>query len=279
MHLIGLELKKKLNVNWLADFRDPWTNIGYHSKLKLTENSKNKHLELEKKVLQAADEIIVTSYTTREEFSHKTSKPVHLITNGYDDEKMGEEKASEVFLLSHVGSLLSGRNPENLWLSLGELVNENDHFRDNFRLELTGAISSQVKQSILAAGLESYVTFADYVSHSEALTIQRRSRLLLLLEIDREETRGIIPGKLFEYLAAKRPILAVGPKNWDAARIISETNSGKSFEYHQKAEIKTYILDLFNQFQSKTGSTAPVDIDKYHRRSLTEKLAKIIKIY
>lgn len=279
VHLIGFKLKEKFNINWLADFRDPWTNIGYHSKLKLTEKSKSKHLELERKVLEAADEIIVTSYTTREEFSKKTSKPVHLITNGFDDEKIGEVQPSEDFLISHVGSLLSGRNPENLWQSLGDLVKENKDFRDHLKLEITGAISSQVKHSILAAGLEPFVSFNDYVSHNEALKIQRRSRVLLLLEIDSEETRGIIPGKLFEYLVAKRPILAVGPKDWDAARIISETSAGKSFEYHQQPEIKSYILELFNLFKNNAGTLASGDINEYHRRSLTEKLAKIIQKY
>ena len=279
VHLIGLKLKEKFNINWLADFRDPWTNIGYHSKLKLTEKSKSKHLELERKVLEAADEIIVTSYTTREEFSKKTSKPVHLITNGFDDEKIGAVQPSEDFLISHVGSLLSGRNPENLWRSLGDMVKENKDFRDHFKLEITGAISSQVKHSILAAGLEPFVSFNDYVSHNEALKIQRRSRVLLLLEIDSEETRGIIPGKLFEYLAAKRPILAVGPKDWDAARIISETSAGKSFEYHQQAEIKSYILELFNLFKNNAGTLASGDINQYYRRSLTEKLVKIIQKY
>ncbi|MGY5846766.1 glycosyltransferase family 4 protein [Salegentibacter sp. HM20] len=279
VHLIGFKLKEKFNVNWLADFRDPWTNIGYHSKLKLTEKSKSKHLELERKILEAANEIIVTSYTTREEFSKKTSKPVHLITNGFDDEKIGEVQPSEDFLISHVGSLLSGRNPENLWRSLGDLVKENKDFRDHLKLEITGAISSQVKHSILAAGLEPFVSFNDYVSHNEALKIQRRSRVLLLLEIDSEETRGIIPGKLFEYLVAKRPILAVGPKDWDAARIISETSAGKSFKYYQQPEIKSYILELFNLFKNNAGTLASEDINEYHRRSLTEKLAKIIQKY
>src|SRR5690554_246049 len=80
LHLIGLGLKEKLNLRWIADFRDPWTNIVYHKELKLSQKSEKKHKELEQKVLTLADQIIVTSPSTKTEFSAITSKPIEVIT-------------------------------------------------------------------------------------------------------------------------------------------------------------------------------------------------------
>ncbi|NJW55793.1 glycosyltransferase family 4 protein, partial [Salinimicrobium sp. CDJ15-91] len=95
--------------------RDPWTQIGYHDQLKLTKSSQTKHEQLEKEVLQKADLIITTSYTTQKKFREKTTTPVEVITNGYDVEQVEMLPMDEKFSLSHIGSLLSGRNPENLW--------------------------------------------------------------------------------------------------------------------------------------------------------------------
>ena len=88
LHLIGLQLKARLGIKWFADFRDPWTTIGYHKDLKLTESSKAKHLDLEHKVLNTADQIIVTSNHTKNEFETKTKQPITVITNGYDAHKV-----------------------------------------------------------------------------------------------------------------------------------------------------------------------------------------------
>ena len=98
-----------------------------------------------------------------------------------------------------------------------------------------------------------------------------------MIEIDSEETRGIIPGKLFEYLASGNPILAIGPEKWDAQKIISETEAGKIFPYHDNSGIKNYILSLFQKFLNNEEMINSHDIDQYHRKSLTGKLANLIK--
>ena len=141
MHLIGLELKKKCNINWLADFRDPWTTIGYHKALKLSSFSAKKHKKLEHQVLNLADVIIVTSESTKSEFQVITSKPIQVITNGYDIENIGKQKLDSKFSLAHIGSLLSERNPKFLWQCLSELIYENPLFEANFELKLIGALS------------------------------------------------------------------------------------------------------------------------------------------
>ncbi|MDY8135539.1 glycosyltransferase family 4 protein [Aquimarina sp. 2201CG5-10] len=277
VHLIGEKLKKQLPINWVADFRDPWTTIGYHDKLKLTKRSIKKHKALEKEVLQTTDHILVTSYTTQKEFQQITNKPISVITNGFDTELISKTTLDSQFTISHIGSLLSGRNPKNLWKALYELTKENSAFAEAFRLQLVGAVSEDVLASINEAGLEDFVNFKGYVSHKDAIEIQRSSQVLLLIEIDSKETQCIIPGKLFEYMVSKRPILALGPKDADISKLISETNSGSFFEYHEFQNIKSLLRNYFLKYQEKKLVSQVVGIDRYSRKSLTYKLSELLK--
>ena len=276
LHLIGLKLKQILGVKWIADFRDPWTQIGYHEKLKLNKASRKKHIQLESEVLNAADHIITTSFTTKDEFLEKTQQPVTVITNGFDSEINEQPNKSEKFQISHIGSLLSGRNPENLWKAIKSLAEENENFRKNFQLRLAGKISEEVLASITGNDLKPYLVNEGYVSHSMAVEIQKAASVLLLIEIDSEETKGIIPGKLFEYLAAKRSILAIGPEDWDAEKIISETGAGSFHSYKDIEGIKAQILKLFQAYQEGNNSSSSHDLEQYHRKELTGKLANLI---
>ena len=141
-------LKEKLGVHWITDFRDPWTTIGYHKHLKLTKSAQKKHKDLERKVLNNANSIIVTSTNTKQEFTAITNKPITVITNGYDTEKVGVLTLDSKFTLSHIGSLLSKRNPENLWKVLEELIAENNEFKKAFKLNLVGSVGESVIHSI-----------------------------------------------------------------------------------------------------------------------------------
>jgi glycosyltransferase involved in cell wall biosynthesis len=277
LHLIGLGLKQKHNLNWIADFRDPWTQIGYHKKLRLSKRSREKHLELEKKVLSEANHIITTSFTTKAEFEKKTSQPITVITNGYDVLNQSEVTLDPHFTLSHIGSLLSGRDPENLWQVLGELVSENQNFAQDFKLKLVGAVSDEVVLSIKKFGLKNHLEVCGYVSHGDALKIQRSAQILLLIEINSEETKGIIPGKLFEYMAAKRPILAVGPSEWDVVRILKETNAGNCFNYDELENLKAQIMRYYELFKQNKLKSESENIEKYSRKNLTGKLAQLLK--
>ena len=277
LHLIGLKLQKRTGLNWIADFRDPWTQIGYHEKLKLNRSSRQKHEKLESEVLNSADHIITTSFTTRKEFLTKTKKPVTVITNGFDAAINEVPVDSRKFQIAHIGSLLSGRNPKNLWKALSELVEEQQNFRENFELRLAGKVSEEVLESISTSGLDKFLTNEGYVNHSRAIEMQKKASVLLLIEIDSEETKGIIPGKLFEYLAAKRSILAIGPEDWDAEKIISETGAGSVHTYGDIQGIKEQVLQLFHSFLKGESIASSHNLEQYHRKTLTGKLAKLIK--
>lgn len=277
MHLIGLELQKRFAVKWIADFRDPWTSIGYHKELKLTEKSAQKHKDLERQVLTNADAILTTSYTTKQEFAEITKKPIHVITNGYDVTHIEKPMMDEKFTISHIGSLLSKRNPRILWKALKEILKENEQFRVDFQLQLIGKVSSEIVDTIKEFRLDTYLNLLGYVSHTEALKYQRSSQMLLLIEIDSYETQGIIPGKLFEYMAAERPVLAIGPRESDVEKIIKDTNVGKYFNYDDLDDVKKYILDCYLQYQQKNLKVYGMGLQYFSRKKLTEKLADVLK--
>lgn len=276
VHLIGHHLKQKGKLKWLADFRDPWTTIGYHKELKLSSKSKQKHKELERLVLNTADEIVVTSQTTKEEFKGISKKPISVITNGYDSDYKGDMAKTDAFTLSHIGSLLSGRNPSVLWRVLAQLLEKNEPFKQHFKLRLAGVVSDDVLKSIYDSGLENYTELLGYVSHDRAIQLQQESQVLLLVEIDSPETQGILPGKLYEYMAAKRPILAIGPKNWDANQIISDTNTGVVLNYESQTDLKNVILKWFAAYQKDDLKTESKGVEKYSRRELARELSKLI---
>lgn len=277
VHLIGLGLKKMLAIRWIADFRDPWTSIGYHKELKLSAKAAEQHKLLEKRVLTQADEIIVTSPTTKKEFEQITNQPIQVITNGYDVEYVEKRPLDNKFSLAHIGSLLSERNPRVLWKALRELVKEDEQFAKDFELKLVGKISKEVLDAIEEFKLTPYLNNMGYVSHEEALVQQRTSQVLLLIEIDSYLTKGIIPGKLYEYMAAERPILGIGPEDADFANILKSTNAGVFCQYDEKDVIKEHLLNYYRLFKENNLKVYAMGLQYYSRKKLTEKLAEIIK--
>jgi glycosyltransferase involved in cell wall biosynthesis len=277
LHLIGLALKEKLNVKWYADFRDPWTTIGYHKALRLSNYAAKKHKRLEHQVLNTADTIIVTSKTTKAEFELITNKPISVITNGYDLENVDKQTLDTKFTLAHIGSFLSDRNPPFLWECLVELLQEIPDFKSHLEIKLIGAVSQEVLEAISEYKLQDYLNLLGYVSHHEAIAHQKKSQVLLLIEINSEDTKSIIPGKLFEYMVSNRPIIAIGPQGSDFADIIKETNTGVFFDYSEKAKLKSVILDFYNQFLEGKLQANGVGLQQYSRKSLTKQLAQLIK--
>lgn len=276
LHLIGLQLQQKLGVKWIADFRDPWTSIGYHKQLKLTKTSVKKHKNLEDKVLNSANQIIVTSPSTKTEFEQITNQPISVITNGYDKEEVVVNQLDKKFTLAHIGSLLSKRNPQVLWKVLQDLKQEDQDFANQFQLNLVGSVGEEILQSIAKFDLTNSLNNVGYLTHIEAIEYQKKSQLLLLIEIDSEDTKAIIPGKIFEYMVANRPIIAIGPKGADVASIVKDTNTGVFFNYQEYEALKQTIKNHFEAYKNNNLSTNPVGLQRYSRRQLTKKLASLI---
>ena len=276
LHLIGMALKEKLGIKWVADFRDPWTTIHYHQSLRLNKRAQKKHLKLESKVLNNSDLVVVTSARTKKEFQKITSVPIEVISNGYDILEKIEPNLDTQFSIAHIGSLLTNRNPELLWEILSELKDENRVFSKNLLIKLVGAVSEDVLESLAVFGLtENYKTLG-YVSHQEAIQIQHDAQVLLLVEMDSPETKSIIPGKLFEYVAANRPILALGPEGSDVEGIIKETNTGMYFKYTDKEKLKQQLQLYYEAYLKANLNVNSKNIEKYSRSTLTKSLSTIL---
>lgn len=276
LHLIGMALKEELGIKWVADFRDPWTTIHYHQSLRLNKRAQKKHLKLESKVLNNSDLVVVTSARTKKEFQKITSVPIEVISNGYDILEKIEPNLDPQFSIAHIGSLLTNRNPELLWEILSELKDKNKVFSKNLLIKLVGTVSEDVLKSLAVFGLtENYKTLG-YVSHQEAIQIQHDAQVLLLVEMDSPETKSIIPGKLFEYVAANRPILAIGPEGSDVEAIIKETNTGVYFTYTDKEKLKQQLQLYYEAYLRANLNVNSKNIQKYSRSALTKSLSTIL---
>ncbi len=276
LHLIGLELQKDLHLPWIADFRDPWTTIHYHKSLLLTKASAGKHKALESLVLNTANHILVTSPSTQKEFSLLTNTPITVITNGFEPLEVKHQGLDARFSIAHIGSLLTQRNPTVLWEVLSELVKEDPVFAQDLEISLTGVVSDQVLSSIALVGLTKNTTLKGYVPHKQAVMLQHKAQILLLLEQDSEDTKAIIPGKLFEYLQAQRPIIALGPKGSDIEGIINTTESGVYIAANQKEALKKQLLTYYSAYKKDALFIPSKNLELFTRKNLTKKVADVI---
>jgi glycosyltransferase involved in cell wall biosynthesis len=199
-----------------------------------------------------------------------------VITNGYDNEPTIDFEMDSKFTISHIGSLLSKRNPENLWQVLTDLVKENLEFAKDFQLRLVGVVGEDILDYLKKIFSSNHIDYVGYVSHKESVVFQKKSQVLLLIEIDSEDTKCIIPGKLFEYMVSGRPIISIGPKDTDVEKILKETNTGNYFNYDDYETLKRIILEHYRAFKDGKLQSYPIGLQKYHRKALTQSLTKLL---
>jgi hypothetical protein len=275
LQLIGLQLKKQKGVKWISDFRDPWTEIDYFHQLPLTKKSTKKHHILEEEVIRKSDIILVVGDTMKKKFL-KYSDSIEVITNGFDtNEKTSIHVLDNKFSITHVGLMNDDRNPTVLWQVLKELCDSIADFNNNLKIRLIGKVANSIVQD-LSMFEASTIELIPYLKHEEVSNYQSTSQVLLLCINNVPSAKGIITGKIFEYLQSKRPILAIGPENGDASVILKNTNAGCIFDFHEKEKLKAYILSLYKQYKVSSLVVESKNIEQYHRRNLTEKLANVI---
>ena len=281
MHLIGLGLKDlNPNLKWIADFRDPWTQISYHKELKLTSWAAKKHEDLEYTVMTKANLVLATSYSDGENFKKIGAKNVEVITNGFEQVKQETEKDQEFFHITYSGGLEMLRNPFSLWKAIHELTKSNSSFKNDLKLNFYGSLADDVKQTIIDEDLSSNLIVHGYVSHQDSLNAINKANVLLLTNFDNIASKGIIPGKLFEYMATGNPILAVGPTDADVERILSKTKAGEYFNHQEVDNIKTMILNIYNQWLANPNvkfNTNEIEVQQFNRKNLTKQLVTTIE--
>jgi glycosyltransferase involved in cell wall biosynthesis len=282
IHLIGLKLKQRNSrLNWLADFRDPWSEWGLLDSLNVSSLVRKRHRQLEKKVLTRADAVTtITPFYVRH-FSRLSGRNVHLLTNGHDESDF-EQLApvrTEHFVIRHVGIVNEKCDPRPFMLALKEIMLEHDEFRSLVRIEFVGEIHPEFRRFVeKEAELQAVTHFVPSVPHKELIKLYNKSSVLLLVLTGYKDAEGYMPGKLFEYLAVGFPILGVGPVDGDAAGLIKESLSGEMVDGSDRQKLKEVLGEYFVNWRS---SPVPVikksSMARYSRHAITGRLVELLE--
>lgn len=270
--LIGLKLKKKFpSITWIADLRDPWTDIYYNKDLYQTSWAKNKNLRYECSVLANANHIITVSEDCARLFSNKVAAtlPITVLPNGYDPDDFSSpspiaNKGKKV--LSYVGVFSPQYRMDVL---VGGLKQIADAWSNKLLLRFVGVVCDEAKR--LLATLPYTIEYVDYVPHAKAIDYMCAADVLLLCIPDIPNNQGILTGKLFEYLAAQKNILLLGPKDGDAAAIIEKCQAGRCCAYSSQQ-----VASCLNNFLQADTTISSTNYQQYSRRYAAQKLAEMI---
>jgi glycosyltransferase involved in cell wall biosynthesis len=279
-HMIALGLKEKLNIPWLADFRDPWTNIDFYKDLKLSKYADRVHHKMERSVLKKSDVVTVISRGMEQDFLSIHKRKYEVIPNGFDPEDAVQASDSnkvlkEKFVLAHVGSLNKDRNPVNLWRAIKELIKKDDDFSEALEIRNVGKLDFTAVEALKEFGLIKYLNKISYLSHHDVIAQQQRAALLLLLVNRTPNAKLIVTGKIFEYLISDRPILCIAPPDGDAAAIIKNTGCGEIFNFDEVDGIKRYLENAFEKFKNNKLHPNCKNVEQYDRKTLTEKMTNL----
>ena len=277
-HLIGEKIKSLTGIRWVADFRDPWTDIFYYKELYHSGLASRIDKYLENKVLTSADKIITVSEELGKLLLKKipdTPDKMVIIPNGYDEADFENIVAvkNECFTITYTGTI-------SMSYRIGEFIEAicllPDSVKRQIKIRFVGNVPDEILKLFRLKNMDSMVEVLGYIPHNQAISQMMSASMLLMAIPDSPDNKGIVTGKFFEYLAAKRPILAIGPVGGEVDIMIQKSKAGKLFSYDEKEKMKMYILKIFEQEQNGSYQSETTGTEKYTRRNLTEKLIKNI---
>jgi hypothetical protein len=279
-HMIAYGVKRKLNIPWHADFQDPWTQVDYFPQLMLNPLSMKIHKSMEQRIFKYADKVTICSDAWKVDLESIGAKDVDVIVWGYDEKDFESipKNLSPKFTLSHFGSLGPDRNASMLWTALAEIAKENPQFKKDLEIELVGFIGHAIVNEIEKLGLAENLTKLNHIPRSETLVKMCSSQALLLILNDMPNVNGRLPGKLFEYLASRRPIVVIGPESSDASKIVQGVNAGFTCDFRDYGRTKETVLLLYEKYKNGGLGYNQTDISRYSNLNLTGKLASYLDI-
>ena len=278
MHLIGQRLHQALGIPWIPDFRDPWSRMYYLKHLPMSARTWRRLRAMEQAVLDDCTTVLAVTPLVQEEFRAQTKTPVAMITNGYDGGDF--EQAVEpdgYFNIVHTGLFASDGNPLGFWKVLGIKAWAEPDFKAALRIRLVGRVDREVYEAIEAAGLKDHVVDLGYKDHLTAVREQLAATVLILPLRNDPEYRPILPGKLFEYLASRRPVLGIGQEDGAMARVLADTGAGVTAGWDNVDAMRGFIDKAWEQFRAGGVPSVPGDITRFSRRSLTRELAALLE--
>jgi glycosyltransferase involved in cell wall biosynthesis len=277
-HLIAYHLNQKFDIPWIVDYRDPWTQIDYFDDLGLTRWGRDRHITLEKKVLDHCDIIVTVGKTMALDLKTVTDNRTEVITNGFDESDRVGQKISldHNFSITYIGTMNDARNPVVLWKALHRLKTENHPLCEELIVNLVGKPESVVSDSVKMYQVDGLVNYIGYVPHKEAISYQNSAQILLLVINRTTNNASILTGKIFEYLASGRPVLCIGPADGDAAEIIHEAKAGTVVDYEDVDAVIHFLKQNYEKFKLGKLTSKVSNIETYSRRALTGKYAELL---
>lgn len=278
VHLAGRRIASERGLPWLADLRDLWPDPAYSAELPMTGWARRRDTRLRDRTLGEADEVVAVTRGMAEELRRLLDREVRILPNGFDPEDFDDvhPRTSEEFTVLHAGNLSPARNPDAFWRALSRAAARGEW--PDLVVELVGPVDASVRESIERFSIEDRVRLIPYVPHEDAVS-RMVGADVLLLPINRVEgAEGIVTGKLFEYLAAGRPILCIGPPGGEAADIISETGAGRTVDFDDTDGISTQVGEWYDAWTAGRPASGADQAAAalYSRRSQTERLAGLL---
>jgi len=275
-HLIGNRMKERTGIRWIADFRDPWTDIYYYKELYHAGLATWFDKQLEKKVLSHADKIITVSEEVGKLLLKKipgTAEKMVVIPNGFDEADFENVTIvpNEFFTITYTGTISTGYRIDQFIEAISQLP---DRVKNQMKIRFVGNVPDEILNLFDLKNLGAMVEVLGYIPHEEAVKQMVNASLLLMAIPDSPDNKGIVTGKFFEYLAAKRPILAIGPLGGDVDILIRKCRAGKLFSYEEKEKMGQFILEIFEKVQNGSFRSETTGAEKYTRRNLTQDLSK-----
>jgi len=272
--LIGLKLRKKYSgIKWIADLREPWTDIYYYHLFYPTIIPKAIDRYYERSVLKDADLITTVGPSIANHFRAKKAaapEKIRVLYNGYDDSDFMdiEMQKPDNFSIAYTGTLSESYPVDGFLMAIRSLRSKGA----GISLKFTGIVSDRLKGELESAAGSNTIEFIPYSDHRKAIENMVSASLLLLVIAKHPANKSFLSGKIFEYMASGRPILCLGPPDGDAADIIRRYNAGKCFDYSDDTNIEDYILSV----RSHPGTDKRNPPVEFSRRFLTGELVKLL---
>jgi hypothetical protein len=265
IHLVGYAFRKTNDLKWLADFRDPWSQFFVNYELPMISIVRNRHKRVEQQVVSAADCVVTTSPSLSAYFKSYNSSVVNIF-NGY--EKPLEGNLQQDFTMIYAGALKSNQHIDKVFSILKTLSSLDELFAKQLRFRLYGAFDNINPP----AELKDQVILHGYQTKDEIDRILPQSHILLLLGNDQVDSQLVIHGKLYTYMAARRPVLALVNKHGDMSKLIKEYKLGAVFLYTEIDEITAWIVSQFENYTAETVAPMAMPDQRFSREKQAEDL-------
>lgn len=282
-HIVAHRLKKKSGLPWVADLRDLWDQYPDSYNPFRLDFRRRLDDKIERETLAAADAIVVVSETMREHILRKLPAhcriPVSVITNGFDAADFDGLKPishPDRFTVTHAGALFAWRRLEPFLQALHVFFKRHPVARGTFQLKLLGIIPESERQAIPDMGLSDNVVILDYLPYRETLAHLMGSDVLLLLTGDVPHAANMLTSKLFDYIGAARPILAIGPAG-ELHRLIRAENLGVAVEAEDTEGIVRTLERFCLHRTREEFHISPHTAERYQRRILTGALSELFR--